>query len=74
MCGIAGQFYFSKFKDNNFSIEKILEKMNFRGPDSKGIYENTNSNFGINRLAIKPISNNRMSAERMKSSIGFLFL
>ena len=52
MCGIAGQFYFSKFKDNNFSIEKVLKKMKFRGPDSTGTFENTNSSFGINRLAI----------------------
>ena len=58
MCGIGG---FSLSTSENFykeELDKIISKIDHRGPDDKGFYENQNNCIGLvhTRLSIQDLS------------------
>ena len=56
MCGIVGIYSLNKSKIPNLKsrIKKMIDMINYRGPDNKGFYFNENENFGManNQLSI----------------------
>jgi asparagine synthase (glutamine-hydrolysing) len=62
MCGIIGAI--AKIKKPNFPsdylepISQALDKMEYRGPDNKGIWSNEHICFGHRRLSIQDLSSN----------------
>ena len=59
MCGIVGINSLNKSKIPNLKsrIKKMIDMINYRGPDNKGFYFNENENFGManNQLSIVSI-------------------
>ena len=66
MCGFVGVI------SNGFSpiekLKKAINIINYRGPDSSGIYEDKNVKLGFNRLSIQDLS--RDGDQPMISSCG----
>lgn len=61
MCGITGAVSLNKDKNNCLNyIEQATEKLNKRGPDSKGIFNKDKIAFGHRRLSIIDVSNNAL--------------
>lgn len=59
MCGIAGYCFKNYTKDKSLSIvQKIINSMNYRGPDSEGLYacDSTGLVLGHKRLSIQDTS------------------
>tara|TARA_B100000035_G_C21020836_1_gene564000 strand:- start:167 stop:2005 length:1839 start_codon:yes stop_codon:yes gene_type:complete len=56
MCGFVGQLNFNNEKIQNTLIEKMLFKINHRGPDSKGFYFEKHFGVGHCRLSIQDLS------------------
>ena len=56
MCGIAGYISNTRLSEN--VIDKMISKLEHRGPDSSGIWrdESTNLVFGHKRLSILDLS------------------
>ena len=56
MCGIAGYISNTRLSEN--VIDKMISKLEHRGPDSSGIWrdESTNVVFGHKRLSILDLS------------------
>lgn len=52
MCGIVGKYYFSGSSVDNKDIEKMMEAISHRGPDSSGKYEDERIALGFQRLSI----------------------
>ena len=52
MCGIVGKYYFNKSKFNDNDLNKMMEAIVHRGPDSSGVYKNNRVALGFQRLAI----------------------
>ena len=57
MCGIAGIINFNK-TDNHHEVKKMLDEINFRGPDFKNITKGDFFSAGMVRLSILDLSNN----------------
>ncbi len=57
MCGISGIINFSKKPDISV-VNKMNEKISYRGPDFKTTWSNSYSSIGFVRLAIIDLSNN----------------
>src|SRR6476619_2879137 len=55
MCGIAGVVGDNQ---SGFSVEKILERISYSGPDGLFYWKNKNVSFGHARLSIIDLSNN----------------
>tara|TARA_A100001011_G_scaffold400716_1_gene517910 strand:+ start:271 stop:2145 length:1875 start_codon:yes stop_codon:yes gene_type:complete len=56
MCGIVGYLSSSKLINHEL-INDLLNSINHRGPDSRGIYKNENLSIGMNRLSIIDLEN-----------------
>lgn len=52
MCGIFGKLYFKKKKDEKSLLLNCLDKINHRGPDDTGVYQDENIFLGSKRLSI----------------------
>ncbi|MEW6039947.1 MAG: asparagine synthase (glutamine-hydrolyzing) [Elusimicrobiota bacterium] len=53
MCGICGVLHFNTERTVKTEVlEKMCGSIVHRGPDSKGIYTDTNAGFGVRRLSI----------------------
>ena len=52
MCGIVGKYFFDKNKFNNKDINKMMESIFHRGPDSSGKFEDKRVALGFQRLSI----------------------
>jgi len=52
MCGIAGIINFKNPEEKSPLLRKMIQVINHRGPDSKGIYENGPGGLGHARLSI----------------------
>ena len=60
MCGISGLIGWPKnFNEGELTIIKMVESLNYRGPDDNGIWKDQNSKIflGQNRLSILDLSN-----------------
>ena len=57
MCGISGIINFIK-KPNISLVEKMNNKISYRGPDFKTLWSNSFSSIGFVRLAIIDLSDN----------------
>ena len=57
MCGIAGIINFHK-KNSNFILNKMLDSINFRGPDFKISTKGEFYSVGMVRLSIMDLSDN----------------
>ena len=60
MCGISGLIGWPKsFNEGELTITKMVEFLNYRGPDDNGIWKDQNSKIflGQNRLSILDLSN-----------------
>ena len=56
MCGIVGYLSSSKLINHEL-INDLLNSINHRGPDSRGVYKNENLLIGMNRLSIIDLEN-----------------
>ena len=56
MCGIAG--IFQKNLNNSFNLSKILDKINHRGPDSRGTWNDDMLYLGSVRLKVVDLDEN----------------
>jgi asparagine synthase (glutamine-hydrolysing) len=52
MCGIVGKYFFNQSAFNGNDIDKMMEAILHRGPDSAGKYENGRIVLGFQRLSI----------------------
>jgi len=57
MCGICGQLRFDNNSVNLSSLNKMMDKISRRGPDSSGHWIDNNVGFGHQRLSIIDLSN-----------------
>jgi len=57
MCGICGQFNFNHQKVQQSTLDKMITKINHRGPDSQDIFIDETLGFGHTRLSIIDLSN-----------------
>ncbi len=69
MCGHVSIYY----KNNNkkFDIEKIVEKINHRGPNHTGIYKESNIEFAFKRLSIMDLENGSQPLNKDNKTIVF---
>ena len=72
MCGISGIFYNNNTNNYLNLIKLILKKQYKRGPDSQGLWENTNIILGHNRLAIRDL--NETGHQPLENDIGVIMV
>ena len=72
MCGISG-IYSEKIKPKAISLlcKQMLELINHRGPDEKGIISHQFFSCGVARLSIEAIHNGKQPIENDRYIIGF---
>ena len=56
MCGIAGIYYFHNKTKKTSEISKMLDEINHRGPDGRGIYVKDNVELGHVLLKIQDVT------------------
>lgn len=56
MCGFVGYTHFGKTEDGSDIITKMTDAIQHRGPDSNGIYSDSNVSLGFRRLSIIDLS------------------
>ncbi len=59
MCGIAGIIDYHNRQDRGETVEAMLSKISYRGPDESGIYDSSFATIGNVRLSIIDISGGR---------------
>ena len=69
MCGHVSIYY--KNKNKKLEIEKLVEKINHRGPNHTGIFKNNNIEFAFKRLSILDIENGSQPFEKQNKIIIF---
>ena len=57
MCGIAGSLSWSQ-KEDPATIKKMIDEINYRGPDSEGIWSQDPITLGHKRLSILDVTSN----------------
>ena len=71
MCGIAGIIsnQFSE-EERHLFVSRMMQYIENRGPDEKGIYSYKKSTFGFARLSIREISNgSRINGANRESKV-----
>ena len=73
MCGIFGIYNFNQSPVELKLLNKISERMIFRGPDDSGIFINGNVGIGMRRLAIMDPNGPCQPIQNSKKNIHLVF-
>lgn len=71
MCGIIG--YTNNIPNNKNVIKNMLKKINHRGPDDQGYYQDCNISLGMQRLSIIDIDNGKQPLFNEDKSLILVF-